>query len=60
MTTLMGKSCGALVAQALPCCFVGVLSLSPLLHEPFLMSTSLEQGFALDRRVIASINLFYS
>jgi hypothetical protein len=29
MTMLMGKSCGAIVAQALACCcFVGALSLS--------------------------------
>jgi hypothetical protein len=36
MAILMGKSCGALVAQALPLCyFVQVLSLSPFRCEPF-------------------------
>jgi hypothetical protein len=58
MATLMGQSCWALVAQALPwCCFVGV-SLSPYRREPFLRLASLGQGAVLDRRVIASAKMF--
>jgi hypothetical protein len=42
MIMLMGKSCRALFAEALPCCcFVGVFSLSTSRHEPFLRSASL-------------------
>jgi hypothetical protein len=58
MTTLMGQSSWALVAQALPWyCFAGV-SLSPYRHEPFLRLASLGQGTILDRRVIASVKMF--
>jgi hypothetical protein len=35
-------------------------SLSPFRHELFLRSTSLGQGAAIDCRVIASANVFYS
>jgi hypothetical protein len=58
MATLMGKSCWALVAQALSyCCFAGV-SVSPYRREPFLRLTSLGKGVILDRRVIASAKMF--
>jgi hypothetical protein len=58
MTTLMGQSCWALVAQALPWyCFAGV-SLSSYHHEPFLRLASLGQGTILDHQVITSAKMF--
>jgi hypothetical protein len=49
MATSTGKSCQALVAQALHCCYFAGVSLSPFRREPFLRSTYLVQGAILDR-----------
>jgi hypothetical protein len=58
MAMLMGQSCWALAAQALPwCCFAGVY-LSPYRREPFLRLAFLGQGVILDQRVFRFRKMF--